>query len=160
MRRHCTGAPHCHSSSNIIFTMASIGRASGSAASRGMARYTASATASSPTTTRLTTSKATYTTDSQDDECKRNNAPHDGVAAGVSIDYDQNDDINIADIIWKPNQTTTIFQRMESECPDVMTAYAQCVIEKQNTGALTQDACATQFHAVMDCFRSVRTSLN
>lgn len=140
--------------------MASIGRASGSAASRGMARYTASATASSPTTTRLTTSKATYTTDSQDDECKRNNAIDDGVAARVSIDDDQNDDINIADIIWKPNQTTTIFQRMESECPDVMTAYAQCVIEKQNTGALTQDACATQFHAVMDCFRSVRTSLN
>lgn len=58
--------------------------------------------------------------------------------------------------IWQPNQTTRIFQQMESICPDAMKAYAQCVIEKQNEGALTKGACDESFKKVMDCFRSVR----
>mmetsp|Transcript_13749 Transcript_13749/g.29107 ORF Transcript_13749/g.29107 Transcript_13749/m.29107 type:complete len:120 (+) Transcript_13749:95-454(+) len=57
---------------------------------------------------------------------------------------------------WQPNQTTVIFQRMEKNCPDVLKAYAKCVIEKQNSGALVQGACDEQFKAVMNCFRSVR----
>ncbi len=57
---------------------------------------------------------------------------------------------------WQPNQTTVIFQRMEKTCPDVMKAYAKCVIEKQNSGALVQGACDEQFQRVMNCFRSVR----
>mmetsp|Transcript_42906 Transcript_42906/g.73189 ORF Transcript_42906/g.73189 Transcript_42906/m.73189 type:complete len:141 (+) Transcript_42906:237-659(+) len=58
--------------------------------------------------------------------------------------------------IWQPNQTTVLFQRMEQSCPDVMQAYAKCVIHKQNSGALVKDACGKEFQAVMDCFRSVR----
>ncbi|KAL9185540.1 hypothetical protein ACHAXT_003317 [Thalassiosira profunda] len=58
--------------------------------------------------------------------------------------------------VWPPNQTTVIFQRMEETCPDVLTAYAQCVTNKQNGGALTQGACEEEFRAVMGCFRSVR----
>lgn len=57
---------------------------------------------------------------------------------------------------WQPNQTTVIFQRMEKNCPDVLKAYAKCVIEKQNSGALVQGACDEQFQVVMNCFRSVR----
>ena len=45
---------------------------------------------------------------------------------------------------------------MESICPDAMKAYAQCVIEKQNEGALTKGACDESFKKVMDCFRNVR----
>mmetsp|Transcript_37656 Transcript_37656/g.80408 ORF Transcript_37656/g.80408 Transcript_37656/m.80408 type:complete len:112 (+) Transcript_37656:14-349(+) len=57
---------------------------------------------------------------------------------------------------WQPNQTTTLFRRMERTCPDVLKAYARCVVHKQNSGALFQGACEEQFRAVMDCFRSVR----
>ena len=58
--------------------------------------------------------------------------------------------------IWRPNQSTVAFQRMEQECPDVLSSYARCVIDRQNTGALTQGACEEEFQAVMSCFRSVR----
>ena len=58
--------------------------------------------------------------------------------------------------VWQPNQTTVIFQRMEETCPDVLTAYAQCVTEKQNGGALIEGACEENFQAVMNCFKSVR----
>ena len=61
--------------------------------------------------------------------------------------------------VWPPNQTTAIFSRMETKCPDVMQAYARCVIDKQNGGALVQGACEEQFRAVMACFRSVRLEL-
>jgi hypothetical protein len=58
--------------------------------------------------------------------------------------------------VWQPNQTTQIFQRMEETCPGELKAYAQCVIEKQNSGALVKGACEESFLKVMDCFRSVR----
>ena len=58
--------------------------------------------------------------------------------------------------VWPPNQTTVIFQRMQVKCPDVIKAYARCVIDKQNNGALIRGACDEQFRAVIDCFRSVR----
>ena len=45
---------------------------------------------------------------------------------------------------------------MEVKCPDVIKEYAQCVINKQNDGALVQGACEEQFMEVMDCFKSVR----
>eukprot|EP00970_Alexandrium_tamarense_P014833 scaffold4425_cov194-Alexandrium_tamarense.AAC.4 len=52
--------------------------------------------------------------------------------------------------VWQPNQTTTIIRRMEQTCPDVMKEYAQCVIEKQNEGALVKGACEESFGRVMD----------
>ena len=58
--------------------------------------------------------------------------------------------------IWQPNQITTIYQTMEKQCPDVLKEYAQCVINKQNEGALVQGACEEKFMNVMDCFKSVR----
>jgi len=58
--------------------------------------------------------------------------------------------------IWKPNQLTTIYQAMELKCPNVLKEYAQCVINKQNDGALIQGACEDKFKMVMDCFKSVR----
>eukprot|EP00571_Detonula_confervacea_P015407 CAMPEP_0172305762 /NCGR_PEP_ID=MMETSP1058-20130122/6999_1 /TAXON_ID=83371 /ORGANISM="Detonula confervacea, Strain CCMP 353" /LENGTH=111 /DNA_ID=CAMNT_0013017467 /DNA_START=29 /DNA_END=364 /DNA_ORIENTATION=- len=67
---------------------------------------------------------------------------------------DDNDDNHFG--VWQPNQTTVIFQRMEDKCPDIMKAYASCVVDKQNSGALVQGACEEKFRAVMDCFRSVR----
>ena len=45
---------------------------------------------------------------------------------------------------------------MEMKCPQVMTEYAKCVINKQNEGALIKGACDEKFIAVMDCFKSVR----
>ena len=60
-------------------------------------------------------------------------------------------------VVWsQPNQTTLIYQRMEMKCPQVMTEYAKCVINKQNEGALIRGACDEKFIAVMDCFKSVR----
>ena len=60
-------------------------------------------------------------------------------------------------VVWsQPNQTTLIYQRMEMKCPQVMTEYAKCVINKQNEGALIRGACEEKFIAVMDCFKSVR----
>ena len=61
--------------------------------------------------------------------------------------------------IWAPNQTTVVFQRMEETCPEVITAYARCVIEKQNNGVLVRGACEEQFQAVMRCFRASRSSV-
>lgn len=58
--------------------------------------------------------------------------------------------------IWRPNQSTVAFQRMEQECPDALSSYARCVIDRQNSGALTQGACEDEHRAVMSCFRSVR----
>ena len=58
--------------------------------------------------------------------------------------------------VWQPNQTTTIIRRMEQTCPDVMREYAQCVIEKQNEGALVKGACEESFGRVMECFRGCR----
>ena len=58
--------------------------------------------------------------------------------------------------VYQPNQTTLIFQRMEQQCPQELKAYAQCVIEKQNNGALVKGACEESFGRVMDCFRRVR----
>ncbi|KAL3799789.1 hypothetical protein HJC23_010439 [Cyclotella cryptica] len=57
---------------------------------------------------------------------------------------------------WQPNQLTMIFQRMEATCPDDLKAYARCVVEKQNKGALVQGACEESFQRVMDCYRTVR----
>lgn len=45
---------------------------------------------------------------------------------------------------------------MELKCPNVLKEYAQCVINKQNDGALIQGACEDKFKMVMDCFKSVR----
>jgi hypothetical protein len=58
--------------------------------------------------------------------------------------------------VWQPNQITTIFQRMEATCPDALNAYARCIIEKQNNGALVQGACEESFERVMECFKNVR----
>ena len=58
--------------------------------------------------------------------------------------------------IWSPNQLTTIYQKMELKCPNVIKEYATCVIKKQNDGVLVQGACDEQFRMVMDCFKSVR----
>ncbi|KAL3770202.1 hypothetical protein ACHAWU_009142 [Discostella pseudostelligera] len=143
-----------------------IGRASGSAASHGVARYAASASTSSPVafpssaTGNVASITATYCSDGKDINInRRHNNPHDNYGTIAGND-DQDHTNTIAESIWQPNQTTTIFQKMEMTCPDVMKEYAQCVINKQNSGALTQDACAVQFRAVMECFRSVRISLN
>jgi hypothetical protein len=152
--------------------MASLGRATGSAAARAGVKCCASPASSSPPTRLLPESsfmasnnnsanyskEATFSSDSQDNNHGVRNNPQDDDTAGVNTN--EHDDDRIAGMIWQPNQTTTIFRKMENTCPDVMKAYAQCVIEKQNSGALIRDACAVQFQAVMDCFRSVRTSLN
>merc|ERR1719291_366038 len=58
--------------------------------------------------------------------------------------------------VWRPNRTTVAFERMERTCPSELEAYARCVIDKQNAGALTLGACEEQFREVMNCFRSVR----
>ena len=58
--------------------------------------------------------------------------------------------------VWQPNQTTQIYQRMEQTCPDELKAYAQCVIQKQNNGALVKGSCEESFLKVMDCFRALR----
>eukprot|EP00574_Skeletonema_japonicum_P008365 CAMPEP_0201718258 /NCGR_PEP_ID=MMETSP0593-20130828/3812_1 /ASSEMBLY_ACC=CAM_ASM_000672 /TAXON_ID=267983 /ORGANISM="Skeletonema japonicum, Strain CCMP2506" /LENGTH=47 /DNA_ID= /DNA_START= /DNA_END= /DNA_ORIENTATION= len=47
---------------------------------------------------------------------------------------------------------------MQSTCPDLMKAYAQCVISKQNEGALEQSVCREEYETLMDCFRMVRSS--
>ncbi|KAL7433738.1 hypothetical protein ACHAXH_007352 [Discostella pseudostelligera] len=144
--------------------MASLGRATGSAASRGVTRYAASSSTSSTValpsyvTGNSASIKATYSSDGKDINRRRDN-PHDNNGT-IAANDDQDHNDTIAESIWQPNQTTTIFQKMETTCPDAMKAYAQCVINKQNSGALTQDACAVQFRAVMECFRSVRISLN
>lgn len=58
--------------------------------------------------------------------------------------------------VWQPNQITMIFQRMEATCPDALNAYARCIIEKQNNGALVEGACEESFKRVMECFKIVR----
>ncbi|KAK1743517.1 hypothetical protein QTG54_006138 [Skeletonema marinoi] len=59
---------------------------------------------------------------------------------------------------WQPNQTTSTFTKMKSTCPDLMKAYAQCVIQKQNEGVLEQGACQVEYEQLMECFRMVRSS--
>ena len=58
--------------------------------------------------------------------------------------------------VGPPNKITVVYQRMQVQCPDVIKAYARCVIDKQNSGALIQNACEDEFRKVRDCFRSVR----
>mmetsp|Transcript_18346 Transcript_18346/g.28796 ORF Transcript_18346/g.28796 Transcript_18346/m.28796 type:complete len:179 (-) Transcript_18346:423-959(-) len=59
---------------------------------------------------------------------------------------------------WQPNQTTSTFTKMQSTCPDLMKAYAQCVISKQNEGVMEQGVCQKEYERLMDCFRMVRSS--
>eukprot|EP00986_Skeletonema_menzelii_P008020 scaffold3248_cov150-Skeletonema_menzelii.AAC.9 len=59
---------------------------------------------------------------------------------------------------WEPNLTTSMYTKMQSTCPDVIKAYAQCVISKQNEGVLEQGVCETEYERLMDCFRMVRSS--
>lgn len=137
--------------------MASLGRVAESAASRiGDRHFVTAATssltraASIPLSFLGSSNKAPFSGDSQNFNHGRNNL-HDEGTADINDDEDRD---NFG--MWKPNQITTIFREMEISCPDVMRAYAQCVVEKQNSGALIQGACDVQFTAVMDCFRSAR----
>ena len=139
--------------------MASLSRATGSAAARAGVKCCASPASSSPPTRLLLESSFTA---SNNNTANYSKAAFSSSQDDDTIGVNKNEHIDdkIAGIIWHPNQTTKIFQKMENACPDAMKSYAQCVIDKQNSGALIRDACAVQFQAVMDCFRSVRTSLN
>jgi hypothetical protein len=57
---------------------------------------------------------------------------------------------------WQPNQTTTTFTKMQSICPEIIQAYATCVISKQNKGILVQGVCEQEYIKLMDCFKKVR----
>lgn len=81
----------------------------------------------------------------------RQNAPLGNTTQSFST---QHDDSTFG--VWQPNQTTQIYQRMEQTCPAELKAYAQCVIQKQNDGALVKGSCEESFLKVMDCFRAVR----
>ena len=41
-------------------------------------------------------------------------------------------------------------------CKEIIQAYAQCVITKQNEGVLTKGVCDREYKALMDCFRAAR----
>ena len=74
--------------------------------------------------------------------------------------------------IWQPNQTTSTFTKMlntndasgrlssnntnNHNCKEIISAYAQCVITKQNKGVLTKGVCEKEYNALMDCFRAAR----
>ncbi len=73
---------------------------------------------------------------------------------------------------WQPNQTTSTFTKMlnnnnnvatgrpssnntsNHNCKEIIKAYAQCVITKQNEGILTKGVCDKEYKALMDCFRA------
>ena len=87
------------------------------------------------------------------------------IIAGASASYSTATDItarhfsttnNNDTTTWQPNQTTSTFTKMQSTCPDLMKAYAQCVIQKQTEGVLEQGACEVEYEKLMDCFRMVR----
>jgi len=121
-------------------------KAAGSAAARGCAAITANLSATPPRASSVVGSDAVssqrshFTSDSNDDSCEGASAMDDDQYFGV----------------WPPNKMTVVYQRMQVECPDIIKAYARCVIDKQNSGALIQNACEDEFRRVRDCFRSVR----
>ena len=74
-----------------------------------------------------------------------------------------------ATTLWQPNQTTTTFTKMlnnnvsagnnsnsNKNCKEIIKAYAQCVITKQNEGILTKGVCEKEYNALMECFRAAR----
>jgi len=69
-----------------------------------------------------------------------------------------NNNDNDTTTAWQPNQTTSTFTKMKSTCPELMKAYAQCVISKQNEGVMEQGVCQKEYERLMDCFRMVRSS--
>ena len=80
-----------------------------------------------------------------------------GISQKSPFSSESDTDFHNNSSVWaQPNQTTVIYQKMEMKCPEIMTDYAKCVINKQNEGALIQGACEKEFIAVMDCFKSVR----
>ena len=121
-------------------------KAAGSAAARGCAAITANLSATPPRASSAVGSNAVssqrshFTSDSNDDSCEDASSALDDDHFGV----------------WPPNKMTVVYQRMQVECPDIIKAYARCVIDKQNSGALIQNACDDEFRRVRDCFRSVR----
>lgn len=120
-------------------------KAAGAAAARGCAAITANLSATPPRASSVVGSIAVssqrshFTSDSNDDSCE---------------DASALDDDHFG--VWPPNKMTVVYQRMQVECPDIIKAYARCVIDKQNSGALIQNACEDEFRRVRDCFRSVR----
>ena len=81
---------------------------------------------------------------------------------------------NTVTTLWQPNQTTLTFTKMlnnntnvasgrpsstntnNHNCKEIIQAYAQCVITKQNEGVLTKGVCEKEYNALMDCFRAAR----
>lgn len=129
-----------------MFIPSTLGKAAGSTAARGCAAITTNLSATPPprassvvNSNAVSTHRSHFTSDSNDDSCE--------VASALDDDHFG---------IWPPNKMTIVYQRMQVECPDVIKAYARCVIDKQNSGALIQNACEDEFRRVRDCFRSVR----
>ena len=118
------------------------------AAARGCAAITANLSATPPRASSavvgsnaVSSQRSHFTSDSNEDSCED---------ASSALDDDHYFGV------WPPNKMTVVYQRMQVECPDIIKAYARCVIDKQNSGALIQNACEDEFRRVRDCFRSVR----
>ena len=90
----------------------------------------------------VSSQRSHFTSDRNDDSCE-----------DTSAALDDNDHYFG---VGPPNKITVVYQRMQVQCPDIIKAYARCVIDKQNSGALIQNACEDEFRKVRDCFRSVR----
>ena len=80
------------------------------------------------------------------------------IAISTTRHFSTNNNDKNTTTAWHPNQTTSTFTKMQSTCPDLMKAYAQCVISKQNEGVLEQGVCQQEYERLMDCFRMVRSS--
>jgi hypothetical protein len=125
--------------------MSTIGKAA--AATRGCAAITTNLSITPPRASSavgsntVSSQRSHFTSDRNDDSCDDASA------------LDDNDHYFG---VGPPNKITVVYQRMQVQCPDVIKAYARCVIDKQNSGALIQNACEDEFHKVRDCFRSVR----
>jgi hypothetical protein len=128
--------------------MSTLGKAAGSAAARGCAAITTNLSITPPRASSIVGSntvssqRSHFTSDSNDDSSE-----------DASTALDDNDHYFG---VWPPNKMTVVYQRMQVKCPDIIKAYARCVIDKQNSGALIQNACEDEFRKVRDCFRSVR----
>ncbi len=81
-----------------------------------------------------------------------------GTTRHFSTTTTNNSNDNDTKTAWQPNQTTSTFTKMQTTCPDLMKAYAQCVISKQNEGVLEQGVCQEEYERLMDCFRMARSS--
>jgi len=55
-----------------------------------------------------------------------------------------------------PNQMTRLFGQMKKTCPQMMHAYAQCVILHQCDGTLEQKSCQAEFEQVKQCLKTIR----